>query len=147
MGKDDLINEVWKHFGERQLVFLATSDDDQPRVRPVMLINLNGEFFVSVKAVKPVVKQISKNSKTSFCLELGNIMSDYSGAGYVRVECEAEILDDKGFRTKLYKDLDFIKRYYDSLDDYLARGRIIKLKPVVIRYMAPDSWKPVKIRL
>ncbi|MHA1924725.1 MAG: hypothetical protein ACW974_02310, partial [Candidatus Thorarchaeota archaeon] len=73
MGKKTSIDEVWKHFGDSQLVFLATSEDDQPRVRPVSLINLNGEFFVSVKSAKPLVKQISKNSKTSFCLELGDL--------------------------------------------------------------------------
>jgi uncharacterized pyridoxamine 5'-phosphate oxidase family protein len=147
LDKDILKKEIWSYFDQHQLVFLATSEDNQPHVRPVNVINLDGELFVSVKVEKSIVKQIENNSKTEFCLEIGDIMKDYSGVGYVRVECTAEILDDKKLRTRLYNEIDFIRRLYENLDDYLMRARTIKLTPKVIRYMAPDSWKVKKIRL
>jgi uncharacterized pyridoxamine 5'-phosphate oxidase family protein len=147
MNKESLIEEVWSHFGERHLIFLATSEDNQPKVRPVMVINFDGGFYVSVKAEKSIVKQIENNPKAAFCLEIGNIMKEYAGVGYVRVECIAEILDDLELKTRLFNEVDIISRYYEDLDDYLTRGRSIKLTPTVIRYMAPDSWKPKKIKL
>jgi uncharacterized pyridoxamine 5'-phosphate oxidase family protein len=38
------IEEVLNQFEDFQHVFLATTDGDQPRVRPVTLINFDGEF-------------------------------------------------------------------------------------------------------
>jgi general stress protein 26 len=147
MGNDSIKSAAWKHFGEYQVVFLATSQENQPLIRPVSLIHLDGDFFVSVKAKKAIVNQIRENPRTAFCLELGDLMTDRAGVGYVRVACDAEILDDEKLREELYNRLDFIRRLYDSLEDYHTRALTIKLKPVVIRYMAPDSWKEVKVEL
>jgi hypothetical protein len=44
---EGLRHEVWSHFGELQHVFLATAEDDQPRLRPVTLIRLGGKLFVA----------------------------------------------------------------------------------------------------
>ncbi|MHA1924726.1 MAG: pyridoxamine 5'-phosphate oxidase family protein [Candidatus Thorarchaeota archaeon] len=147
MGTDSLENEVWKHFTEYQLVFLATSEENQPLVRPVSLIRLDGDFYISVKAKKAIVNQIRENPKTAFCLELGDLMTDRAGVGYVRVACDSVILDDEMVREELYNRIEFIRRLYNDLDDYHARALTIKLKPALVRYMAPDSWKEVKIRL
>jgi len=43
---DDLKEEVWGYFKDRQFIFLATSEEDQPRVRPVTLFYLDGRFWV-----------------------------------------------------------------------------------------------------
>jgi len=41
------IEEVWSQFEDFQHVFLATMEGDQPRVRPVTLINFDGKFWVT----------------------------------------------------------------------------------------------------
>ena len=41
------IKEMLEEFGDLQHVVLATVDGDQPRVRPVTLISLDGRFWVT----------------------------------------------------------------------------------------------------
>jgi uncharacterized pyridoxamine 5'-phosphate oxidase family protein len=38
--------EVWKYFENSQYVFLATEEEEQPRVRPVTLVNFDQRFWV-----------------------------------------------------------------------------------------------------
>ncbi len=45
--KENIKNEIWNYFQNFQYVFLATSEGDQPRVRPVTLIHLAQRFWVT----------------------------------------------------------------------------------------------------
>jgi len=60
------IKEALKQLKNFQHVFLATIDDDQPRVRPVTLINFEGKFWITIDAKSEKVKQIMKNPKVEF---------------------------------------------------------------------------------
>ena len=58
------MKEVLNQFEDFQHVFLATMDDDQPRVRPVTMINFDGEFSIerclgSYLFSKNLLKQLS----------------------------------------------------------------------------------------
>ena len=39
--------EVWDHLQQAQCVYLATAEADQPRVRPVTLLNINEKFWIA----------------------------------------------------------------------------------------------------
>jgi len=41
-----LIDEIMKRFKEQQVVQFATSDKEQPRVRPMSLIYMNKHFYM-----------------------------------------------------------------------------------------------------
>jgi len=43
---DNLKEKVWGHFKDYQHVFLATSEENQPRVRPVTLVCLDRKFWI-----------------------------------------------------------------------------------------------------
>ena len=65
---DDLKKEVRRHFKDQQHIFLATSEGDQPRVRPVTLVCLNEKFWILTGTKNAKTKQIMKNPKIEFCL-------------------------------------------------------------------------------
>ena len=74
-----------------------------------------------------------------FCLFLGDIIRDPNNVGHMSVECDAKILDDKDFKTKLYNQIGFLKMFSRSLDDYLTHAYLIELQPSAIRYMKPGT--------
>jgi len=42
---ESLKREIWSLFTELQTVFLATADEDQPRLRPVTMMRLGDRLF------------------------------------------------------------------------------------------------------
>jgi uncharacterized pyridoxamine 5'-phosphate oxidase family protein len=40
-------DEVWNYFKDSQYIFLATSEENQPRVRPITLIYFDKKFWVT----------------------------------------------------------------------------------------------------
>ena len=85
------LSEIWGHFNGEPHVFLATIDNDQPRVRPVTLIHLKEELFITTGSHDAKVRQIRQNPKTEFCL----LLEKDESKGTLRAECVAEIVDDK----------------------------------------------------
>ena len=126
MSGKSLPKDVWKRLDEPQLIFLATSVKDQPILRPVMLINLRRKLFVTTFKESAKVRQIKMNPKTEFCLFLGE--SAPPQTRYARVRCNARIVEDKDVKAKIYNQIDFIKRYYQSPDD--PRLTLIELQPL-----------------
>ena len=61
--KSGMIENILNQIGNFQHVFLATIEGDQPRVRPVTLINFEGKFWVTTETRSRKVKQIMKNPK------------------------------------------------------------------------------------
>ena len=45
-AQDSIVHEIESYFKQQNLVALATSDGDQPRVRMVSLIRLGDGFYV-----------------------------------------------------------------------------------------------------
>lgn len=58
--------------------FIATVEDDQPRVRPFGTINIfEGKLYIQTGHVKNVAKQIAANGKVELCA--------YNGAEWIRL--------------------------------------------------------------
>lgn len=126
MGSKSLPEDIWKKLDEPQLVLLATSEKDQPRLRPVTLINLRRRIFVHSFKETAKVRQIKMNPKTEFCLFLGD--SAPVDKRYVRVRCDARVVEDKGVKAEIYKQVDFVKQYHRSPDD--PNYVLIELQPL-----------------
>ena len=56
-------DEVWNYFKDSQYIFLATSEENQPRVRPVTLIYFDKKFWITTGTNNNKVAQIQKNPK------------------------------------------------------------------------------------
>lgn len=56
-------DEVWNYFKDSQSIFLATSEGNRPRVRPVTLIYFDRKFWIITGTNSNKVAQIQKKSK------------------------------------------------------------------------------------
>lgn len=138
---ENVIEEIWQNFGGLQHVFLATVDDDQPRLRPVTLFRLGDKLFVATGSSDAKAKQIRQNPKAEFCLFLEKKDGNH---GSIRVECIANIVKDMNVKTEAYNKVSFMKEFWSSPED--QRYLLIELQPTGYEYLRPGSIEAIKIR-
>ena len=62
------MKEVFDFLKKSKVYYLATTEGDQPRVRPFGTVNLfDGRLYIQTGKVKKVSKQIHKNPKVEIC--------------------------------------------------------------------------------
>ncbi len=120
------------HFLNR--VILATSEEDQPRLRPVILIHLDGRFLITTGTKSSKVDHILKNPKVEFLL----LLPEEGNTGYVRGRCVASILDDKEIKRVLYEKVPHVSQLWEGPED--VDLTIIELEPVEYDYMRPGDF-------
>ena len=106
------MNEVYEFIKSCGTYFLATVEDDQPRVRPFGTVNIfDGKLYIQTGKSKNVSKQIQNNSKVELCCFDGKTGSWLRLAGELvrdeRREAKADMLEH-------YPDL---KKMYSADDD------------------------------
>ncbi len=71
--------------------YLATVEDDQPRVRPFGTVNeFEGKLYIQTGKVKPTSHQLAVNPKAEICA--------FIDGAWIRVACE--LVDDDRFEAK-----------------------------------------------
>lgn len=141
-GKFDSIKEeVWKQFRDYQPVFLATSDADQPRVRPVTLICLEEKFWIVTGTNDSKVKQIQKNPRIEICL----FLKEGDKRGYVRIAGLAKIIQDRQTKTRIAKLCKFFNDFWKSPDD--PSYTLIRFSNNEVEYLRPDEIETYKFKL
>ena len=93
---------------EHPVCYLATSEGDQPRVRPVLLFfaNVQGLYFVLLSP-KDVCKQLQKNPKVEVCFY--NYAADLSAAQSMRITGKMEIVHDAELTKRALKERGFLE--------------------------------------
>ncbi len=124
---EELKKLTWDNLKDCQVVFLATIEGDKPRVRPVTLMRKDNDLFTVSGFKSAKIKQIIENPAIEFAFSLPDI-----GFNSIRVECTAEIVNDKKIKAEVY----------DSQEHALIR--LIPTRFVVIM---PPSFEPVTIPL
>ena len=117
-------------------IFLATAENAQPRVRPVTLVENNGELFVLTGTNDAKISQIRQNEKVEVVRQ---IRLD-EGTGYVRFSATAKIIEDKAIRKRLAKATSFFDNYFKSADD--PKFTLLHLIPKKIEYLRPGQMYP-----
>ena len=117
------MEEVWKFLKECGVYFLATTDNDQPRVRPFGTIEIfENHLYIQTGKSKSVSKQIEKNPKVEIC--------GYKDGRWIRVTGKL-VRDD---RIEAKKDMldknPTLRSMYDENDDntevlYFENGEAI----------------------
>ena len=117
------MEEVWKFLKECGVYFLATIDNDQPRVRPFGTIEIfEDRLYIQTGKSKSVSKQIEKNPKVELC--------GYKDGRWIRVTGKL-VRDD---RIEAKKDMldknPTLRSMYDENDDntevlYFENGEAI----------------------
>lgn len=100
------------------MAFVATSENDQPHVRPLTLqyADTSG-FYFQTEPVKRLYDQIKNNSKVEACF----YNPEDAGLGTVlRVIGEAEFVEDKIIKTRILENQPFLKTIgIDDIDNPL----------------------------
>jgi len=133
------LEEARNRFEDFQHVFLATVEGDQPRVRPVTLIYLDKEFWITTDTWSAKVKQIQENPKVEFSLPFKEGNKDCC----IRVAGLAGIIKDEKTRAKLARHCDFFDKHWKSVDD--PDYTLLKIRPVEIAIVKPDKTTHMKI--
>ena len=133
------IKEALNQLKNFQHVFLATVDGDQPRVRPVTLINFEGKFWITTDTESEKVKQIMKNPKVEFSF----IFKKKNRNCCLRVTGLAKIIKDRQIKAKLAKHCNFFSRHWKSVDD--PNYTLLQIIPSEITYVTPEETKRMKL--
>ncbi|NQT08975.1 pyridoxamine 5'-phosphate oxidase family protein [Candidatus Bathyarchaeota archaeon] len=128
------LGEVWERFHFLNRVILATSEEDQPRLRPVTLIHLDGRFLITTGNESKKVDHILKNPKVEFLM----LLLEDGNTGYVRGRCVASILDDKDIKRVLYEKIPHVSQLWEGPED--EDLTIIELEPVEYDYMRQGDF-------
>ena len=133
---NSLKEEIWRHFKDFQVIFLATSEHDQPRVRLVTLVYLDGRFWIVTGTNNAKTRQIRKNPKIEFCL----LLEKGENRGYIRGAGLAQIIKDRETKAKITKQWSFFSEYYGSSED--PNYTLIQLQLTEIEYLRPQRPHP-----
>ena len=142
MAKDkELKLEVWANFKDSQHVFLATEENDQPRVRPVTLVFSDQRFWVLTGTNNAKIQQIRKDPKMEFCL----LLESGEKIGYIRAAGSAKIISDRETKAKVARNCDFFSEYWKSPDD--PNYALLELKLNEIEYLRTDETVAKRLKL
>jgi uncharacterized pyridoxamine 5'-phosphate oxidase family protein len=110
---EEIRPEVWSHLRDSQGVYLAIAEADQPRVRPVTLLDLDERFWISASPRSAKARQIRRNPNVEFCLPL----HEECGNGYIRIGGVATIVTDPETRSAIGRKVPFLTEYWSGADD------------------------------
>jgi uncharacterized pyridoxamine 5'-phosphate oxidase family protein len=131
--KKDMVKTVFDFIKSCDHYFIATTEGDQPRVRPFSsLVMFEGKIYFQTGKVKNVSKQLAANQKIEICA--------YNGQGaWMRIQAVA--VDDDRLAAKQYvlDALPELKTMY-AADD--GNTQVFYLKDVTANYFSfsGDNW-------
>ena len=125
--------EVWKRFTGSQVVLLGTAEGEQPRVRPVTLINFDQKFWIATGTRSAKARQIRRNPNVEFCLQL----QEGDKTGYVRVAGVAQAVGDRETKEELAEQMDFFAAHWKGADD--PDYTLLGITRVEVEYMPPGG--------
>ena len=135
-----LKTEIWDHFEEYNVIYLATIKDDKPRVRPITLLYMDGRFWLLTGTGSAKVKQVQANQKVEFCFPL----KSGEQSGYIRAGGNAIIIHDQENKNRLAQKCSFFDEYWQAPDD--PNYTLVEFKISKIEYMKP-GWQNTKRHL
>jgi general stress protein 26 len=129
----DFKAEIWKRFKDYPHIFLASQEDDQPRIRPVTLVDFNQKLWVLTGTRSAKVRQLRENPKVEFCL----LFNEGMHHGYIRAAASAKIITDKETKTRVAEQCDFFGNHWKSFDD--PNYTLLELELDEIEYLGPKE--------
>jgi general stress protein 26 len=133
---DEAREEVWSLIKEAQCVYLATAEGDQPRVRPVSLLNLDEKFWIATTTRSAKARQIRRNPNVEFCLPL----QEACGNGYIRIAGVASIVADRETVERIGGRIPFLTDYWEGIGD--PNFCLIRIRRIEVEYLRPGEETP-----
>jgi general stress protein 26 len=114
-------------------VMLATSEGNQPRVRPVTLVNNRGELFLLTGTGSRKVEQIKSNNN----VEIVKLVQVSERTGYVRLTAQGTIVEDETIKKRLADETSFFSNYWPDYTD--QSYTLIRFQINTAAYLKPDE--------
>ena len=133
---DQVREEVWGLLKTVQCVYLATAEADQPRVRPVTLLDIDEKFWIATSPRSAKTRQILRNPNVEFCIPL----EEECGQGYVRIAGVAAVVSDSAVRHEIGKRIPFLKDHWEGPDD--PSFCLLRITRVEVEYLKPGEMEP-----
>lgn len=124
------MQRVQKFLHDAGVFFLATTDGDQPQIRPFGIAEIiEGKLYIQTGHVKDVAHQIAVNPKVAICA--------YNGSEWLRVT--AKLVEDP--RVEIKKAVldanPTLRAMYDEKDDNTAVYYLTEAKASINSFTAP----------
>jgi len=130
---DGIVEEALGSLGQETVSYVATCDGGQPRVRPMMLINVDDVFYYATGTSDTKVAELTKNKKTEVCVLLG----EGDDGGSLRMTGEMEFVYDEGVRAKIHGCVGFIQGFWEEPQD--PGFTLLEFKPWTLQLMRPGT--------
>ena len=133
----EILDKIMNSFNEQQVVSFATTKGNQPRVRPMTLIHLDGKFYMITgarggKNAKKLL-QIRENPRFEYYLTLKGTEMD----GFIRGMGRTWLQEDNSIKKKVYDKITWATNFFDTADhpDYV----LMELEHDGFSYRWPDD--------
>lgn len=104
------MTEIYEFLKECNTFYLATVEEDQPRVRPFGTINIfENKLYIQTGKEKNVSKQIQKNNKVEICA--------FKNGEWIRLSGELERDDRIEAKKDMLDHYENLRGMYNELDD------------------------------
>ena len=119
--------------------FLATTEGNQPRVRPMMpYLTEDGEIIVALLGRSRTINQIKKNPQVEICFVDRKMW-------YCRVSGKAKITTDTAKKTILWDNIPMLKQYFGGTND--PNFVLLEMDIDSVEAMTPHQKTPETINL
>jgi len=132
-SSDGIQREVWEHLKDRQSAYLATAEGDQPRVRPVTLLDVDEKFWIATGTRSQKARQIRRNPNVEICIPLG----DQESSGYIRIAGVASVVHEDALRQSIGEKFGYFGQFWSDSED--ADYTLLRIRRVEIEYMRPGE--------
>ena len=115
---------VYDFLKKCQTYYLATVENDQPRVRPFGTIDLfENKLYIQTGKIKNVSKQIAQNPKIEICA--------FDGTTWIRIEATAVNDDRREAKQHMLDNYPMLQKIYKADDD---NTQVLYLKDVTATF-------------
>jgi len=125
--------EILSWLKRDQYAYLATVDKKQPKVRPVVLFNVQDRFFIVTFSGDAKVQQINSNREVEICTPI----SDSGDTGYIRLAGTAVIVTKPDDKQNAIDFCYFFDEYFSGSDD--PDFTLIEFFPVDAELLRPGE--------
>jgi general stress protein 26 len=128
-----LQQELLAWIRQNQYVYLATSDKNQARVRPVVLFLHEERYFFATFSGDSKVAQIQSNKNVEICIPL----TEDGQTGYIRLRGFASIVNNAALKADASERCFFFDQYFSGYDD--PDYTLIEFDPDYAEYLRPGE--------
>ncbi|NPD90167.1 MAG: pyridoxamine 5'-phosphate oxidase family protein [Asgard group archaeon] len=107
------LEDITDYFKQQPLMYLATSEGNQPRVRPMALIYHKDTCWCCSISGRPKINQILENNKIEFAINA----HDKEEFSTVRGTGIATLVEDKETKKDVSEAINWFSGYWKSYDD------------------------------